>query len=129
MDHRASALCTRAVLASFLLFGTSGCLAFGKEQGVKNTWRAGAVTLEVGTTTQAEVARQLGPPSQIIGLEGQTVFYYVRERSSGRGLILFVYNHIQQSIKYDRAVFFFDDQGELTSYSFSEEILPVEGDD
>ena len=125
MDHRASALPVRLGLVSLLLFGLTGCVAFGKQQGVKNTWRADGLVLEEGVTTQAEVAQRLGPPSQIIGLEGQTVFYYVRERSKGRGVILLVYNHIKHEVDYDRAVFFFDSAGTMTSYSFSDEQFPL----
>ena len=108
------------------MWTASGCIAFGRQQGVKNTWRAENLVLEEGVTQQAQVIEQLGPPSQIIGLEGQTIFYYVRERSAGRGLILIVYNHVKMAVDYDRAVFFFDGSGALTSYSFSEEAFPLE---
>ena len=127
MDHRIRAFWARVLPACLLLFGTSSCIVFGKQQGVKNTWRATDVAFEEGVTTQAQVAEALGPPSQILGLEGQTIFYYVRERSDGRGIVLLIYNQIRQKVDYDRAVFFFDAEGVLTSSSFSEVAFPVDG--
>ncbi len=64
-------------------------------------------------TTQAEVLDLLGPPSQLISLRDQTVFYYLTEEMSGKGQIFIVWNQVSAESKYDRAIFFFDAGGVL----------------
>ena len=77
----------------------------------------------VGTTTQAEILEALGPPSQVIGLRDQTVFYYLQEQSKGRGAIFIVYNQVSEKVVYDRAIFFFDSGGVLRDYALSRESI------
>lgn len=102
-----------------------GCASWKSDSGVDNAWRAADATeWVVGKTTEAEVADALGPPSQLIGLENETVFYYLREHKQGKGLILLVWNWGYTSAIYDRAIFFFDKQGVLTKHSYSREALP-----
>ena len=60
---------------------------------------------------------RLGPPSQVISLDGETALYYLFERSEGEGLILLVYNRFRVDTHYDRAIFFFDANDVLTEYS------------
>lgn len=114
----------------FLLFATlcaGGCASWKSESGVDNAWRAkDAPEWTVGKTTAEEVTQAFGPPSQIIGLETQTVYYYLREQKRGKGLILLLWNWGENNAVYDRAVFFFDKQGLLTVYSYSREALPYE---
>ena len=43
--------------------------------------------------------------------------YYLYERSDGDGLILVVYNQFKVDTRYDRAVFFFDENDRLTDYA------------
>ena len=103
-----------------LLLSLAGCLKSYSEAGVVNTWRDKSLPeFEVGKTTQAEVAKRLGPPSQLINLESGLVFYYLLEQARGTGLILIVYNNIKDRVIYDRAIFFFDKQGVLTDYALS----------
>jgi len=52
-----------------------------------------------------------------ITLGDETVLYYLYEKSAGEGLILIVYNRFDVQTKYDRAVFFFDENDLLTEYS------------
>ena len=93
------------------------------------TWRDQALpTFELGATTQAEVLRALGPPSQLIALDDQVVFYYLTERSETTGAILILYNTSTRRITYDRAIFFFDRAGNLADYSYSLEALPYEAE-
>ncbi|MDF7822883.1 hypothetical protein P4B35_02575 [Pontiellaceae bacterium B12227] len=108
----------------------AGCASFSGDNGVENRWRAAdAPVWEVGITTEQEVAEQLGPPSQLISLGDQTVYYYLREHRSGKGLVLLIYNWGYQKLTYDRAAFFFDAGGKLTKYSYSPEALPYESPD
>lgn len=98
----------------------AGCASFERTRGVENTWREPAVPAPVvGTTTQSDILEALGPPSQVIGLRDQTVFYYLRERDTGRGGIFIVYNWLKEDVTYDRAIFFFDAAGVLQDYGFS----------
>lgn len=114
--------------AAFLAMLTlTGCARFGGDNGVENRWRAAdAPTWTVGETTENEVAIAFGPPSQLISLNDQTVYYYLREHRSGNGLVLLIYNWGYQKLTYDRAIFFFDENGKLTKYSYSPEALPYE---
>ena len=102
----------------------TGCTSFGSTDGVENVWREIPVErFEKGVTTQAEVLELLGPPSQLIALNEQTVFYYLTEKTSGKGKIFIVYNQIDASSKYDRAIFFFDRDGTLQEFAYSKEVV------
>lgn len=108
-----------ALVIACVLFA-AGCAKFSTERGVEDHWRSPEVPVfNSGSTTQADILEALGPPSQIISLNSGSVFYYLREKGQGKGLILIVYNQINYSAAYDRAIFFFDDQGVLTEYSYS----------
>jgi hypothetical protein len=104
-----------------------GCANYSGDTGVENKWRAeDASVWEVGVTTESDVSMVLGPPSQLINLEDQTVYYYLREHRSGKAVVLLIYNWGYQKLTYDRAAFFFDREGKLTKYSYSPEALPYE---
>ena len=116
-----------SILLCLLLSG--GCVQFEAQEGVENRWRDGAQpAFETGVTTQAQVMTALGPPSQLISLDDQVVFYYLRERNEGSGFILILFNSVTQHITYDRAIFFFDRAGILTDYAYSLESLPFEAE-
>ena len=103
-------------------FLVAGCASYGSVDGVDNLWREVSVDqFQKGVTTQADVLEQLGPPSQLINLEGQTVFYYLTQEMSGKGQIFIVWNRVRATSKYDRAIFFFDSDGVLQEFSFSKE--------
>ncbi|UCH72730.1 MAG: hypothetical protein JSU82_10095 [Rhodospirillales bacterium] len=107
------------------LLTIAGCAAFTSEEGVENRWRdLPEATFRPGVTTQADVAVLLGPPSQIISLASGTAFYYLREERKGSGFILIVYNQGTQTIRYDRAIFFFDESGILTNHAIRNDIPP-----
>jgi hypothetical protein len=109
-----------ALLAPLCLVLIAGCINSKAESGVTNAWRAkDAPVFERGKTTQAEVAKALGPPSQLIELDNQLVFYYLAERAKSTGIILIVWNQTKERIVYDRAIFFFDRKGVLQDFSFS----------
>jgi hypothetical protein len=106
---------------------TSGCATYDRSQGVANTWRDSALPTPVmGQTTQSDIIGALGPPSQVIGLRDQTVFYYLRERRKGKGAILILYNWVNENVTYDRAIFFFDKHGVLQDYGYSNEAIEAE---
>jgi outer membrane protein assembly factor BamE (lipoprotein component of BamABCDE complex) len=73
--------------------------------------------LVTGQSTRSDVLKNLGPPSQIISLQNGTAFYYLFEHAQGNGLILGVYNRFETQTNYDRAVFFFDQNGVLTDHA------------
>ena len=109
-----------ALLAPLCLVLIAGCVNSKAESGVTNAWRAkDAPVFERGKTTQTEVAKALGPPSQLIELDNQLVFYYLAERAESTGIILIVWNQTKERIIYDRAIFFFDRKGVLQDFSFS----------
>jgi outer membrane protein assembly factor BamE (lipoprotein component of BamABCDE complex) len=98
----------------------AGCASYERTRGVEASWRDPAVPAPVvGTTTQSEILEALGPPSQVIGLRDQTVFYYLREQDKGRGGIFIVYNWLKEDVRFDRAIFFFDADGVLRDYGLS----------
>ena len=110
-----------AVLVLLLVLAT-GCTSFGSVDGVSNLWREiPADSFQEGVTTQAEVLDLLGPPSQLINLEDQSVFYYLTQSSSGTGRIFIIWNKTTEKTEYDRAIFFFDAEGVLQEFAFSEE--------
>lgn len=94
------------------------CAQFESNRGVEVNWQTTVTdTLTRGTSTRAEVLALLGPPSQVIALDGETALYYLFEQSKGDGLILIVYNRMRIDTRYDRAIFFFDEKDILTEYS------------
>jgi len=112
-----TALCALLVLG---LAAVAGCASFERTRGVENTWRDPSVPAPVvGTTTQSDILEALGPPSQVIALRDQTVFYYLREQDKGRGGIFIVYNWLKEDVTFDRAIFFFDAEGVLQDYGLS----------
>ncbi len=104
----------------------NGCAQFESKRGVEVNWQS-VVTekLVIGKTTRPEVLDLLGPPSQVIALDNESVLYYLFEHSEGEGLILIVYNRMRIDTRYDRAIFFFDENDVLTE--FSTRLYPTDG--
>ena len=95
-----------------------GCLQYENKRGVDVGWQASIDgKLAPGKTTRSDILDLLGPPSQLIALEEETVLYYLFEHSEGEGMILILYNRMRINTRYDRAVFFFDENDILTDYS------------
>jgi hypothetical protein len=119
-------------IAAFLLAGVlflllAGCGVTSQTQGVMNKWRDDSVQpFEKGRTTQSDVIERLGPPSQVIGLNDQVVFYYMREMVKSRGMFFVLFNWVSKQVSYDRAIFFFNADGVLTEYGYSHERIPYE---
>ena len=113
MKFSAQVICL-AVCASLL----GACAQFESKRGVEVNWQE-AVTehLETGKSTRREVLALLGPPSQVIALENESALYYLFEHSEGEGLILIVYNHMRIDTRYDRAIFFFDENDVLSEFA------------
>jgi hypothetical protein len=104
---------------------SAGCSNWKGYAGVDNAWRAPeAPQWEPGVTTASDVTSVLGPPSQLIALHDETVYYYMREGKKGKALMLILWNTGSQTAEYDRAMFFFDKKGILRTYSYSPEALP-----
>jgi hypothetical protein len=96
----------------------SACAQYENRRGVDVKWQSAVTgTLVRGQSTRGEVLDLLGPPSQVISLEDETVLYYLFEHSEGEGLILLVYNRFSIGTGYDRAIFFFDQNDRLTDYA------------
>lgn len=115
----------RRSISLFLLAAATtltGCVSYDRAQGVKNVWRDESLAAPViGKTTESDIIAALGPPSQVIGLRDQTVFYYLRERRKGDGAIFLLYNVVKENVTYDRAIYFFDKNGTLQDYGYSRE--------
>jgi outer membrane protein assembly factor BamE (lipoprotein component of BamABCDE complex) len=108
----------KTLLPLSLLIITVGCAQYSDKRGVEVTWQPDAMeNMQKGETTRREVLTVFGPPSQVISMGDETVLYYLYEKTAGEGLILIVYNRFDVQTKYDRAVFFFDENDLLTEYS------------
>lgn len=94
------------------------CVQVKTKRGVEVAWQTDVVDKMVkGRSTRKDVMDALGPPSQVISLERETVLYYLFEKAEGEGLILIVYNRMEIDTRYDRAIFFFDENNVLTDFS------------
>ena len=103
----------------------AGCMSKRGEMGVRNYWRDPSLpAFEKGRSTQSDVMKALGPPSQVIALQDQTLFYYLREQSQTSAMFLLIYNQTRQQINYDRAIFFFNKDSVLTDFAYSKEVVP-----
>ena len=119
----------RLIVARFALLAPlavslslAACVKYQSLDGVENTWREiPADRIQVGTTTQTDILDWLGPPSQIIAIGEQRVFYYLSQKQSGQAKVLIIWNDAEDQTRYDRAVFFFDPEGVLTEYSIRDE--------
>jgi outer membrane protein assembly factor BamE (lipoprotein component of BamABCDE complex) len=98
------------------------CVNYGSIDGVDHVWREIPIEqFEVGVTTQSEVLELLGPPSQLINLDSQVVFYYLARENKGGGQIFIVWNRVRDENRYDRAIFFFDKDVILQDVAYSRE--------
>ena len=122
--RRAMVISARAsVLLLVIAIGVfaGGCARIHTEKGLDPTWYGvDADTFRVGVSKQADVLDALGPPSQIIAGSGGDIFYYLYEEALGTGMIFILYNQVQLTTRYDRAIFFFDSAGVLQDYAVSE---------
>lgn len=101
-----------------LIILSQGCAQYENKRGVDVNWQTSVTDKMVkGETTRKDVLTLLGPPSQLIALDEESVLYYLFEHSEGEGLILIVYNRMKINTRYDRAVFFFDENDVLSDYS------------
>ena len=116
-----------AMAIAGLIFFIGGCATSQEEKGAKNHWRNPKLPAwEIGKTTEKNVIETLGPPSQIIALQDQIVYYYMQEQSVGKAYIFVVWNRSERTTRYDRAVFFFNKKGVLNKYSYSPEAFPYD---
>jgi outer membrane protein assembly factor BamE (lipoprotein component of BamABCDE complex) len=116
-----------AVLVFFspLVFG--GCFQAIEEKGVVNQWRDNSLPpIEKGKTTETQILELLGPPSQVMNMGEQVIFYYMMEKTERKGGYLMIYNWANKKIRYDRAIFFFDRSRVLKDYALSKENFEYE---
>ncbi len=105
-----------ALLLSIALL--QACAQYDNKRGVEVNWQDTVMSgLQTGKSTRKEVMDLLGPPSQVISMDGESALYYLFANSRGEGLILGVYNRWNIDTRYDRAIFFFDDDEVLTEFS------------
>ncbi len=101
-----------------------GCSIAHRHDGTTNDWRSElGAGIAPGLTTQDDIMERFGPPPGIIELHDKTVFAYVLRYDYTTGLTLVVFNYYDTDVHYDRAVFFFDQEGVLESYAFSKKAL------
>jgi hypothetical protein len=116
-----------SVIMLLMIVGTISSASWKNQQGVANKWRdESGPRIEIGKTHQTEIAKLLGPPSQIIGLDDQIIFYYLLEKKVGKGAFFILFNWSNEKVTYDRAIFFFDKNGLLNDYAYSLEKVPYE---
>ena len=112
---------TRQVLfisLTLLVSLLSACAQYESKRGVEVNWQDSVTEkLVTGESTRRDVLALLGPPSQVIALDGESSLYYLFEHSEGEGLILILYNRMRIDTRYDRAIFFFNDQDVLTEFA------------
>jgi len=113
------------IIAVILLGVLSGCVHYSRDAGVENLWRQPQSFIN-GVTTSQKVLAALGPPSQVLTVGNQTVYYYLKEQVTREGLLLLIYNETTEVSVFDRAIFFFDEQGLLVDFSYSKMAEPVE---
>ncbi len=111
------------ICISLVALFLSSCFTVSDQQGVDNLWReeSRAQDISEGKTTQNEIIKLFGPPSQIINLDSGSVFYYLLQEKRGKGAFLLIYNFKSERVFYDRAIFFFNKDGVLTDYGYSVE--------
>lgn len=127
MNLRSLQFLTVLLALAFILLNFAGCVSKRSEMGVENRWRDPTVpSFEKGRSSEDDVMRALGPPSQVIALPEQTLFYYLREQSRTKALYLIIYNQTRQQIIYDRGIFFFNKQSVLIDFAYSKEAIPSE---
>ena len=111
---KAGQLVTLAIAVLLL----QACAQYENKRGVDVRWQDSVTSqLTRGSSTRNDVLQLLGPPSQVISLDGETALYYLFEHARGDGLILVFYNRTRIETRYDRAIFFFDENEVLTEYS------------
>lgn len=116
-----------ATILTLLLMALSGCANWAEDGGVENQWRAENVPAwTAGRSTNNDVMAALGPPSQILNLDDQVVYYYMRQKTQGKGYYFLVYNTSREVTRYDRAIFFFDREGTLLRHAYSQDSLPLD---
>ena len=116
MKHRR--LSTFFYLPLLVLSLLGGCAQYENKRGVEVSWDDSITSSLVrGDSTRKDVLAALGPPSQVIALNNETAMYYLFEHSRGAGVVLVLYNRVDINTRYDRAIFFFDENDVLTDYS------------
>lgn len=115
----------KVIITALLLTLVSSCVNYSRDSGVENLWRT-PQSFNNGVSTSKDVLAALGPPSQVLAVGKQTVYYYLKEQVTREGLILIMYNETTEVSTFDRAIFFFDEKGLLEDFSYSKLAQPSE---
>jgi len=115
----------QTIITMLLISFLAACVHYSRDSGVENLWRQ-PQAFTSGITTSKQVLAALGPPSQVLTVGHQTVYYYLKEQVTREGLLLLIYNETTEVSVFDRAIFFFNEQGLLADFSYSKMATPVE---
>ena len=72
----------RFACAGLALCLLQACAQYENKRGVDVRWQESVTSqLTRGSSTRADVLKLLGPPSQVISLDGETALYYLFEHA------------------------------------------------
>lgn len=114
-------LSTVLLAAGLLLLG--GCSGSAVKSGIPNRWRASNAAFVVSKTTVDDVLGLLGPPSQIVAVPNGVAYYYVLEEATTWSFSLIFFDQTNTDVRYDRAIFYFDADDQLTRYALSPTVI------
>ncbi len=72
--------------------------------------------LEPGKTTALETVELMGAPVDVVQLGRRSAYLYKHTREKSTGVVLIVFNMLNQDHREDRLWVFFDEQGTLTHF-------------
>lgn len=72
--------------------------------------------LEPGKTTALQTVELLGAPVDVVQLGRRSAYLYKHTREKSTGVVLIVFNMLNQDLREDRLWVFFDEQGTLTHF-------------
>ena len=75
-----------------------------------------AKQLVPGQTTALETVELLGAPVDVVQLGRRSAYFYKHTRETSTGIILVVFNMLNQDQRQDRIWVFFDEEGTLTHF-------------
>ena len=113
----------RNLLFVILLF-VIGCSSASRTVGSNNKWHDVRASFKVGASTEADILELLGPPALIDlrSMRNKTIYYYWLEKSETSNTNLIFFYTTDEVVKYDRAMFIFNEEEVLEKYGISEAI-------
>jgi len=77
--------------------------------------------LEPGKTTALETVELMGAPVDVVQLGRRSAYLYKHTREKSTGVVLIVFNMLNQDHREDRLWVFFDEAGTLTHFGSTQE--------